>query len=318
MVFDHLFIYSFLGITLVAWCCGLLSPFVYTRSQSLLADTLSHAAFPGVPVGLYIALTFSAIFSPWQNGFIAMMTFLFSALALFLQRLVLDKSKLKSEATLAILLGGFFALGFLVFNVLSSKFGETSGLLSTFLYGNVSALQKNDLAMLLPFAILLSVVVFFFHRLFGMVAFNPSWALGLDYSVHRWALFLDFLILFVLCLGLPMMGVLLMGTLLVAPAAAAKFWTKRFSTFSLASIFFALTTSWLAVFFSALYEKIPAGPLVAVIAVTAVLASMLLRMLLDGANYFFKKMPKHRASGQEMRGVPREQRSLVAPREERS
>ena len=289
MVFDYLFIYSFLGITLVAWCCGLLSPFVYTRGQSLLADTLSHAAFPGVPLGLYFVLTFSGVLSSLQNVFITMMTFFFSAMALFLQRFILDKSKLKSEATLALLLGGFFSLGFLSFNVLGSKFGETSGLLSTFLYGNVSALQKNDLVLLFPFAILLSVLVFFFHRLFGVISFHPKWAWGLDYSVSRWLLFLDFLVLFVLCLGLPMMGVLLMGTLLVAPAAAAKFWTKRFSTFSMVSIFFALGTSWLAVFFSAIYEKLPAGPLVAVISVTAVLGSMFFRGGLDITRNFFRQ-----------------------------
>lgn len=274
MIFDHLFFFSLWGIGMTAWCCGLLSPFVFVRRQSLLADAMSHSAFLGVPIGYYLALTFFSLHINMHYFIVIITSFLFAGLAVFLQFFILEKTRLKSEAALSLLLAGFFSFGMLAFNFLERDFGESSGKLMTFLYGNGASLAKGDLWALVFFAVFISFSVFLYQKFFCLIAFEPRFALDLRFSVRKWTLFLDFLILLMICAGLQIMGTLLMAVLLVAPAAAAKFWVKRFSSLMKMSVFFSLMSGFGGVALSSAYEKMPLGPCVAFIAVIFVLFSL--------------------------------------------
>ncbi|MEO1250020.1 MAG: metal ABC transporter permease, partial [Pseudomonadota bacterium] len=92
------------GATLLGIICGVLGSFAVIRQQSLLGDTLSHAALPGVCLGFLIAggRSLPSILAGA----------LFTAILAALVMLALTRmSRLKTDAGLGIALSVFFAVG---------------------------------------------------------------------------------------------------------------------------------------------------------------------------------------------------------------
>lgn len=258
-----------LGAMLLGLTAGALGSFAVLRRQSLLGDTMSHAALPGVVLGYLIAGGRSL---PAMLGG-ALVTGLLAALL----ALALDKRhRIKSEAALGAALGSGFALGVVLLSYVQRQPGAGGAGLEVFLWGQAAATLRSDLYVIAALAaVSLGLVWLTFARL-KLVTFDPVFARANAMPVGVYDALLTGLLALAIVIGLQLVGVVLMSALVVAPAVAARQFSGSLRTmFWLAGLigaFSAVTGALL----SAAMPGLSTGPVVVLVASLVVVLSLAL------------------------------------------
>jgi manganese/zinc/iron transport system permease protein len=89
---------------------------------------------------------------------------------------------------------------------------------------------------------------------------------SLGYPVHRLEFFLTLLLVLAIVVGLQTVGVVLMSALVIAPAVAARQWTKTLGSMVVVSAVFGGISSVCGVFVSSVVPKLPTGPMIVLVA----------------------------------------------------
>lgn len=211
-----------LGALMLGGTAGALGTFAVLRRQSLLGDTMSHAALPGVVLGYLIAGGRSL---PFMLGG-ALVTGLAAALlAVALSR----RRGVKGESALGVGLGTGFALGVVLLSFVQRQPDAGSAGLEQFLFGQAAATLRSDLVTIgVLGALSLTVVALLFRKL-KLTIFDPHFARANGVRVGRFEALSTGLMAVAIVVGLELVGVVLMSALVVAPAAAARQWTGSLS-----------------------------------------------------------------------------------------
>jgi manganese/zinc/iron transport system permease protein len=250
-----------LGSALLAACllgavCGLLGTFVVVRRMALTGDMLSHAVLPGVVAGL--AWTAS------RDPLIVLACAAAAGLAgSWTLAAILRHSRLKPDAALALVLSVFFAIGIAMISRL-----QPAGV-QAFLFGQVAAIDRRDLQLLLAVTALVMLLVPLGFRTLTLVSFDPGFArlLGLPARAVDAAFFT--LLTAVIVVAMQAVGVILVTAMLVTPAAAARFCTHSLPRAAALACLFGATGGMAGVWISSTRSGLSTGPLMA-LAVTLV------------------------------------------------
>ncbi|NBC33763.1 MAG: metal ABC transporter permease [Alphaproteobacteria bacterium] len=258
-----------LGAILLGVVSGVLGSFAVLRQQSLLGDTLSHAALPGICLGFLIA---GARELPAILGG-ALVTAMLAALAM----LVLTRSsRLKTDAGLGIALSIFFAFGVVLLTYIQGTAGASQGGLDSFLFGQAAAILRSDLYVMAAIAALALALVLALWKEFKLVAFDPGFAATLGLPVLVLETVLTVTIAFAVVIGLQMVGVVLMASMVIAPAVAARQWVRRLETMVVLAALFGVVSGVVGALISAAGRNLATGPLIILAATVLVIVSMLL------------------------------------------
>ena len=130
-----------LGAALLGLSSGTLGSFALLRQQSLLGDTLAHAALPGVCLGFLLSGTRAPL--PIFLGALAS-----GALAAAFTLLLTRSSRLKTDAALGVSLSLFFALGLVLLTLIQRSAGAGQAGLESFLFGQAAAVVPSDVALI--------------------------------------------------------------------------------------------------------------------------------------------------------------------------
>jgi ABC-type Mn2+/Zn2+ transport systems, permease components len=192
---------------------GVVGVLVVLRRLAFVTEALTHTVFPGVVVGFAVGQTGGVLWGALVAGL--------ASAALFT---VLARRELVTEdASLAILLTGFFAVGVIV---VSRRRSYTSDL-TAFLFGRILATDTGQLvATLAVFAVVVAVLAALRKELL-LRAFDPQGATAMGYPVARLDLVVNLLVALVVVAGVRAVGTVLVVALLVVPAAAARLLTDR-------------------------------------------------------------------------------------------
>lgn len=273
-----------LGAALLGAISGILGSFAVLRQQSLLGDTLSHAALPGVCIGFLI--TGERQLSVLLPG--ALFT---GALAAMTVMLIIKRTRLKTDAALGIALSVYFAIGTVLLTLIQSKGASGSAGLSSFLFGQAAAISAEDIqVMAITGAIVISLVVILWKE-FKLVSFDPDSARVLGLPVVALELTLTMIVAIAVVIGLQLVGVVLMVALLIAPAAAARQWTKSLSGMVLLSGLLGATAGAGGALISATGRGLATGPIVVLLITGIVLFSILLA---PQRGIIWQKLARHR------------------------
>jgi manganese/zinc/iron transport system permease protein len=256
------------GASLLGLISGVLGCFAVLRQQSLLGDTLSHAALPGVCIGFIVAG--SRDLGSILAG--ALVTAVLAALAM----LALTRySRLKTDAGLGISLSVSFAVGVVLLTYVQGTNNASQGGLDSFLFGQAAAILRSDLWLMGGITAGALVLVATLWKELKLVTFDPTFAatIGLPVGVLETALTLT--VALAVIVGLQMVGVVLMAAMVIAPAVAARQWTKRLEPMVVLAAVFGMVSGVAGALLSALGRGLPTGPLIILVASSIVLVSLL-------------------------------------------
>jgi manganese/zinc/iron transport system permease protein len=255
------------GAMLAGALAGLAGSFALIRRQSLMGDTLAHAALPGVCLGFLVAggrdlpaLMAGAL----AAGMIA------AAAATALSRL----RRIKPDAALGITLSLAFALGLVLLTRIQSQGGAAGGI-ETFLFGQAAAMRAGDVGLLAALAALAAAGVAVAWRPIKATVFDRNHAAVLGVPVGAVDLGLTGLVALAVVAGVQVVGVVLMTALIVAPAAAARQWARSLGGMVTLSVAFGALAAGVGALVSAAGRGLSTGPVIVLAATALVLVSFL-------------------------------------------
>lgn len=228
----------------MCFSASLIGVVVFLRRQSLIGESLSHAAYPGVVMGVYLA----GLLELGYNDITAMslcilgMGALFSLFGLLMILWMTRLLRIKDDAALCFVLSVFFGIGLLIASSIQFIFPSLYQQAQGFLYGQTATLTKSHALFFFVEAMIISLIFFLFSKEIQLVAFDTQYAKSLGFNIYLIETVIVIMIVAAIVIGLRSVGVVLMSAMLIAPAAAARQWTHRFGTMLLlAGVFGALS-----------------------------------------------------------------------------
>jgi zinc transport system permease protein len=230
------FEYAFLQHALIAGLIiGLVSPlvgiFLVVRRLSLIAEALSHITMSGVAAGLLLQknFTFFAGVSPLFAG----MSFAVIG-SIFVER-IRQFYRSYQELAIPILLSGGIAVGVVLIG-LGNGFGvDISGLL----FGNILAINSQDLWLIGIVALLVICFIYLFFKELFALSFDEEHAV-LTGIRGKWIhMIFMVMVAMVISVSIRVVGILLVSALMTIPVAASMQLSLSFRKTALLSIIFA-------------------------------------------------------------------------------
>jgi manganese/zinc/iron transport system permease protein len=251
--FDYTLITVVLGGTLVGLLSGIFGVYALLRKQSLLGDTISHSALPGIAI-VFLALQVKHPLGLMLGAMVA------GWLGTMIISSVSNRTRIKLDTIMAVVLAVFFGLGLALLSLIQKLPTANQAGLTKFLYGNASTMVRQDIYVMAGFASVALVAVFMFWKEFKLTTFDADYARSLGFPIRMLDMLLLSLIVIAITIGLQMVGVVLMSAMLVAPAAAARQWTNRLGVMTMLSALFGMSASIAGAVLSSMIEKLPTGP----------------------------------------------------------
>jgi ABC-type Mn2+/Zn2+ transport system permease subunit len=244
---------------LCAWLCSFVGCWVVLRRNVFLGDAMTHGMLPGVALATLVGV------DQLIGGLVA-------ALVMAIGVAVIGRSsQLSSDTSIGLLLVGMLALGVIVVSRSQSFAVDLTG----FLFGDVFAVRRGDVAVLAAvLAVTLGAIVIG-HRAFVALCFDVRKAATLGLRPHVAAPAMVALMALAMVATFHVVGTLLVLALLVAPPAAALMWSRSIPRVMLlsaamgsAAVYVGLLISW--------YAGTAGGATIAAVAVLVFFASTVL------------------------------------------
>jgi manganese/zinc/iron transport system permease protein len=256
------------GTGLLGLTSGVAGSFAVLRRRALVSDAVSHAALPGLCIAFFIVRDRN--FGAFILGAIAT-GLLGVALITWLQR----NTRIKSDAAIGVVLGGFFGLGIALSRIIQDDPSGRQAGLDSYLLGKTAGMVSQDLFLIAVVALNALIAILLFYKEFKLIAFDNGLATVLGWPVLLLDMFMMGIVVVVTVVGLPAVGVVLMSALLIVPGVSARFWTERLSRMLWLAGAFGLFTGVFGAWLSAQYSRLPAGPLIVLTGASIFIFSML-------------------------------------------
>jgi zinc transport system permease protein len=234
--------------TAMAILCSIIGLFLVLRRQSLFGDAMSHVAFGGIALGLFVNL-----YPIWT-------AFIVSVLAALGITKLRESTKIPPDSAIAVLLSSGLALGVVLIS-LSKGFNLD---LFSFLFGSILLVGFQDEITVLVLSFAIVLIIFFLYKKLMYITFNEEQAKvsGLDVSKMNYL----FIILssITVITSIRLVGVLLISSLLVIPNITAIMFGKGFRKTALISIIIAVCSVEIGIVLSYVLDIAPGGAIVLV------------------------------------------------------
>jgi len=264
---DYTFQNVVIGASLLGLISGPLGCFAVLRRQSLLGDAISHAALPGVCLSFIITGSRDiggVIIGSLATGSLAALTML----------LLTRKSRLKTDAALGICLSIFFAIGIVLLTYIQSTNNASQGGLEAFLFGQAAATLRSDLWIMGGITLVTLTLLAVFWKQAKLVTFDTQYAHTLGMPTTAIEAVLTCMVALAVVVGLQMVGVILMAAMVVAPAAAARQWSRHLGGMLVIAAGIGIVSGVSGATISTLSRGLATGPLVVLSATAIVLISL--------------------------------------------
>lgn len=190
---------------LISITCAILGVFLVLRRDAMIGHGLAHVTFGGVALGLFLYLT---------PLLVALGVAVFSALGILKLK---ERAGLYGDTAIGIISSLGMALGIILVSLAGSFNVDLFG----YLFGNILAIDPEEVWMALILALVVLITIVLFYQEFVFITFDPESARTSGVRVRRLEKLMAILTAVTVVLGMKVVGILLVSALLVMPAAAA-------------------------------------------------------------------------------------------------
>jgi manganese/iron transport system permease protein len=227
--------------------CSIIGVFVVLMHMPFIGVCMSHAAFAGALLGLWLG------FNPMIGAFV------FSLGAAAVVGPLADRGELNPETSVGVIFSLMLGLAFLFMGLMP---GPKSGALEL-LWGSILTNTRSDIIILGVVAALVIGIVFIFYKEIQATVFQRDMAraVGIPATVMLYSIL--FMTGATITASFSSIGGLLIFSLILNPAAAAYQLTYSMKRMFLFSAIFGVLSSWIGLLFSYLFN-IPSGATIVV------------------------------------------------------
>lgn len=248
---------ALIGCVLLGINCGLWGVMIVSRRLSLVGDTLSHVALPGLAIGFLIT-------GHKQSYGLFIGALCSAGIGMLLIACIQKTTRIRNDSTLAMILSGFYAVGICIITCIQKVNIIGKANLERFLFGQISALSVVDIQLLVCVTITSILFISIFFKEILITGFDSSFAKVLGIRLYVLNYIILFFVAVSVIVALQAVGVILVTALLIIPAATAYLLVDGLTHMFLISITCSILASFSGVFFSFLGNRLPTGPFVVV------------------------------------------------------
>lgn len=252
-----------LGVAMLGGSSGLVGSFTLLRRRALMGDALSHASLPGIALMFMIstALGYDGKKLPMLLAGATCSGLLGVACILWIR----NKTRLKEDAALGIVLSVFFGAGVALLGMVQQmKTGNAAGL-EGFIYGKTASMSAIDVRLIFYASLIAITLSFASFKELKLLCFDEGFAGSRGYPVVLLDVLLMSLVVLVAMVGLQAVGLILMIALLVIPAAAARFWTDTLWKMTAYSVVLGTLGCVIGAMVSAVFPNLPSGAMIVLV-----------------------------------------------------
>lgn len=233
---------ALIAALMVGFTASFYAPFIVQRRMAFMGAGLSHAAFGGVALGIFLGV------SPlWA----ALPFTLCVALGMVWVR---EQSRLAEDTTIGI----FFAVSMAIGIILLAKSPSYSTDAFTYLFGSILAVRQSDL-LLGGAGVVMALLSFGMWPRWAYATFERGLARTDGIPVQRDDYVLAACLAVTVVIAIKLVGIILAAAFLVLPAAAARLISHSMFSMTLISILWGVFSA-VSGLFLAYYLDIPSGP----------------------------------------------------------
>jgi manganese/iron transport system permease protein len=227
--------------------CSVIGVFVVLMHMPFIGVAMSHAAFAGALLGLWLG------FEPLIGALVL------SLLAAAVVGPLADRGELSPETSLGVIFSLMLGIAFLFMGLM--PYARSSAM--ELLWGSILTNTRSDIIILAVVAIVVVLLVVVFYKEIKATIFNRNMALavGLPATIILYGVL--FLTGATVTASLRSIGGLLVFSLILNPAAAAYQLTYSMKRMFLLSALFGVISGWAGLLFSYLFD-IPSGATIVV------------------------------------------------------
>jgi zinc transport system permease protein len=230
----------------VAAICSVIGLFLVLRKHSLFGDAISHVAFGGLSIGLFLNL-----YPIWT-------AFGFTLVAALGITKLTDSIKIPPDSSVAILLSSGLAVGI----VLISLSGGFSLELFSFLFGSILLTSTQDTITIVLLSIAILSLIGIMYRRLMYVTFDYKQAVVSGINVKLINYVFIMLAAITVVTSIRLVGVLLISALIVLPNITAILFGKGFKKTAMLSACIAIVSAVSGIIISYVVNVPPAGAIV--------------------------------------------------------
>lgn len=247
---------------MVAVLLGTLGVFVNIRNLSFLGDGIAHASLAGIALALLVG---------WMPTPTALVLAVFLAISIFAME---RHAHISADTAIGILFTTGMALGVILLHFTPGFQPE----LISFLFGNILAIQTQDIFITLIVGILILITVYSVHKRLAFVLLDEEGAYLSGLTPGRYILTLYILTSLAIVLSIKLVGIVLVSALLITPSATAQIISRTFASFQLQSILWACIIIVLGIAGSVAFN-LPSGATIVICGTFIFVAAILLKSL---------------------------------------
>lgn len=251
--------YVLLGGSLIAATAGIVGVWLVLRKEALRGDVVSHSVLPGLCVAFWIFQ---------EKNLLILLTgaSLTAFLSLWTMDFLQEKTKLKKDTIMAIVLSFFFACGLWILVKIQHVGNSAQTGLESFLFGKTASISPQDTFVALLVFLLVACINFFMQKWLFWTTFDPEFSKSIAFSPKIASFTITILSIMAIVLGLQAVGVVMMSALLVTPASIAIALVRtNLSKIVIASVVISILVVFLGTLLSYHFPKSPTGPWIVVI-----------------------------------------------------
>ena len=212
--------YAVAGGVVTAVVCSVLSVYVVLRRMAFIGQGISHSAFGGVALGVYLFGSQAyAVLGIYATALV------FCIIVAWLIANTTKEEQVSEDSAIGIFLVVSMALGIIFFKAARGYSQDAT----TYLFGSVLALTKQELWLITGLSVLVLAPLLILQKEFLFYTFDPRMARVVGIPVN----FLHYLLLTLLSVTIVisarLIGIVLISAFLVLPAATAQLLCSRFS-----------------------------------------------------------------------------------------
>ncbi len=268
---------------------SLVGVIVFLKKQSLLGESLSHAAYPGVIFGIILAGLLQLANDELNIALLIMFgAFISANLGLFTIHYLEKKLKVPSDAALCFVLSAFFGIGLSFVGQVQHSYSLLYAQAQVYLYGQAATMTDTHIAIYGTLSLVMIGFIALFYKEIKTISFDRQYAASLGINTKFVDTCIVLLIVLAVIIGIRSVGVVLMSAMFIAPAVAARQYTNRLSRVFVLSGFFGLLSGFLGNYFSVELPEatvgylftnpfiLPTGPMIVIVASLFCVISLLI------------------------------------------
>jgi manganese/zinc/iron transport system permease protein len=278
-----------IGCMLMCLAASLVGVIVFLRKESLLGESLSHAAYPGIIAGAL--LTGTLIGDAASEEWLAVFVFLGAYTSAFAGLKVINwleyRYHLRSDSALTFVLAAFMGLGITLASNVQFTHTALYRQAQNYLFGQAATMTDRHVYMYGALALLTIIIIMILHKELQAITFDRDFSTTSGLNIRLVDFLVFTLIVLAVVLGLRSVGVVLMSAMFIAPPVAARQYTRNFTGMlilaGLVGLISGFLGNYLSVELSEVVESyypsirlaLPTGPMIILVACFFCFASLL-------------------------------------------